>query len=60
MDFLAKLASKEKEVQELIQGNATMTETINQLEICVGQLLKEVRFLKAQVVKTHEGNRLAS
>ena len=56
----AELAAKKKEIEELIQENATLTEGIDNLEVCVGQLVKEVRFLKSELVKTQAGNRLAS
>ena len=56
----AELAAKKKEIEELVQENATLTEGINNLEVCVGQLVKEVRFLKSELVKTQAGNRLAS
>ena len=56
----AELAAKKKEIEELVQENATLTEGINNLEVCVGQLVKEVRFLKAELVKTQAGSRLAS
>ena len=56
----AELAAKKKEIEDLVQENATLTEGINNLEVCVGQLVKEVRFLKAELVKTQAGNRLAS
>ena len=50
----------EKELEELREENAILTESVNNLEVCVGQLIKEVRFLKQEVVKNHAGNRLAS
>ena len=56
----AELAAKKKEIEELTQENATMTEGMNNLEVCVGQLVKEVRFLKAELVKAQAGNRAAS
>ena len=40
----AELAAKKKEIEELVQENATLTEGINNLEVCVGQLVKEVRY----------------
>ena len=56
----AELAAKKKEIEELVQENATLTEGINNLEVCVGELVKEVRFLKSELVKTQAGNRAAS
>ena len=41
----------EKEREELRQENADLTEKINQLEVCVGQLLKEVRYLTTECCK---------
>ena len=58
MDIAAELAAKKREIEELIQENATLTEGVNNLEVCVGQLLKEVRFLRNIV--NQAGNRLAS
>ena len=60
MDIAAELAAKKKEIEELVQENAALTESVNNLEVCVGQLLKECRFLKAEVVKNYAGNKLAS
>ena len=56
----AELAAKKKEIEELVQENATLTEGMNNLEVCVGQLVKEIRFLKSELVKTQAGNRAAS
>ena len=53
MDIHEELAAKKKEIEELVQENAVLTESVNDLEVCVGQLLKEVRFLKAGVVKNY-------
>ena len=39
------------ELEELRQENADLTEKINQLEVCVGQLLKEVRYLTTECCK---------
>ena len=39
------------ERDELRQENADLTEKINQLEVCVGQLLKEVRYLTTECCK---------
>ena len=47
-------------VEELRSENAVLTESVENLEVCVGQLLKEVKFLRAQVVAAHEGNKAAS
>ena len=41
----------EKEREELRQENADLTEKINQLEVCVGQLLKEVRYLTTECAR---------
>ena len=48
------------ELEELRQENADLTEKINQLEVCVGQLLKELRFLRNEIVKNYAGNNAAS
>ena len=52
-DLAEELAAKKKEIEELVEENAVLTESVNNLEVCVGQLIKEVRFLKAEVVKSH-------
>ena len=49
-----------QELEDLRQENAALTESVNDLEVCVGQLLKEVKFLRAQVIAAHEGNKAAS
>ena len=59
-DLEEELAAKKREIEELVAENATMTEGINDLEVCVGQLVKEVRFLKKECVKYQAGNREAS
>ena len=41
----------EKEREELRQENADLTEKINQLEVAMGQLLKEVRYLTTECCK---------
>ena len=56
----AELASKKREVEQLTEENAVLTEGVNNLEVCVGQLVKEVRFLKAELMKAQAGNKLAS
>ena len=48
----------EKELEELREENAILTESVNNLEVCVGQLLKEVKFFRHIVVQ--EGKRAAS
>ena len=53
MDLAEELAAKKREIEELVQENAVLTESVNDLEVCIGQLLKEVRFLKAEVVKNY-------
>ena len=53
-------ADLQQEVEDLRQENAALTESVNDLEVCVGQLLKEVKFLKAQVIAVHAGNKAAS
>ena len=50
--------SMEKELEELREENATLTESVNNLEVCVGQLLKEVKFFRHIMVQ--EGKRAAS
>ena len=40
MDLAEELAAKKKEIEELVQENAVLTESVNDLEQCVGQLLK--------------------
>ena len=49
----AELAAKKKEIEALVQENATLTEGINNLEVCVGQLIKECRYLKQEVVRNY-------
>ena len=49
--LLAEQTAWEKEREELRQENADLTEKINQLEVCVGQLLKEVRYLTTECCK---------
>ena len=39
------------ELEELRQENADLTEKINQLEVCVGQLLKEIKFMRNEILK---------
>ena len=39
------------ELEELRQEHADLTEKINQLEVCVGQLLKEIRFMRNEILK---------
>ncbi len=56
----AELAAKKKEIEDLVQENATLTEGIGNLEVCVEQLVKEIRFLKSELVKTQAGKREAS
>ena len=41
----------EIERDELRQENADLTEKINQLEVALGQLLKECKYLQAELVK---------
>ena len=60
MDVAEELAAKTREIEELTQENATMTEGINNLEVCVGQLVKEVRFLKSELLKAQAGRSEAS
>ena len=53
-----KIEAQAKELDELREENAILTESVNQLEVCVGQLLKEVKFLRHIV--TQAGNKAAS
>ena len=53
-------ADLQQEVEDLRPENAALTESVNDLEVCVGQLLKEVKFLKAQLIAAHAGNNAAS
>ena len=39
------------ERDELRQENADLTEKINQLEVLAGELLKEVKYLQAELIK---------
>ena len=39
------------ERDELRQENADLTEKINQLEVLSGELLKEVKYLQAELIK---------
>ena len=41
----------EIERDELRQENADLTEKINELEVALGQLLKECKYLQAEFVK---------
>ena len=49
--LLNEQADWEKEREELRQENADLTEKINQLEVALGQLLKEVRYLTTECCK---------
>ena len=49
--LLAEQTEWEKEREELRQENADLTEKINQLEVALGQLLKEVRYLTTECCK---------
>ena len=52
MDRLMKEQTAwEIERDELRQENADLTEKINQLEVALGQLLKECKYLQAELVK---------
>ena len=53
-----KIEAQAKELDELREENAILTESVNQLEVCVGQLLKEVKFLRHIV--NQAGNNAAS
>ena len=53
-----KIEAQLKELEELREENAVLTESVNQLEVCVGQLLKEVKFLRHIV--NQAGNNAAS
>ena len=48
----------QREVEDLRQENAALTESVNDLEVCVGQLLKEVKF--PQLMAAHAGSKAAS
>ena len=39
------------ERDELVQENADLTEKINQLEVLAGELLKELKFMQAELIK---------
>jgi len=49
--LLAEQTAWEKEREELRQENADLTEKINQMEVALGQLLKEVRYLTTECCK---------
>ena len=52
MDRLMKEQTEwELERDELRQENADLTEKINQLEVALGQLLKECKYLQSELVK---------
>ena len=53
MDVADELAATKKEIEELTQENAVLTESVNNLEVCVGQLIKECRYLKQEVVRNY-------
>ena len=44
----------EIERDELRQENADLTEKNNQLEVALGQLLKECKFLKSELIKLRQ------
>ena len=44
-------AALDGERDELRQENADLTEKINQLEVALGQLLKECKYLQSELVK---------
>ena len=54
----SEIAEMERELEELRQENAALTESVNQLEVCVGQLVKEIKFFRHIV--TQEGKMAAS
>ncbi len=58
-EYMNELSQKKKEIEELSTENADLAEEINQLEVCVGQLLKEVKYLKHEMMKAHAGNNAA-
>ena len=49
--LLAEQSEWEKEREELRQENADLTEKKNQLEVALGQLLKECRYLTTECCK---------
>ena len=52
MDRLLKeQVAWESERDELRQENADLTEKINQLEVALGQLLKECKYLQSELMK---------
>ena len=53
MDLPQQLAAAKKENEELVQENAVLTESVNNLEECIGQLIKECRYLKQEVVRSY-------
>ena len=53
-----KIEAQLKELEELREENAILTESVNNLEVCVGQLLKEVKFFRHIV--SQEGKIAAS
>ena len=53
MDLPQQLAAAKKENEELVQENAVLTESVNNLEECIGQLIKECRYLKQEVVRNY-------
>ena len=55
MDRLMKEQTAwEIERDELRQENADLTEKINQLEVALGQLLKECKYLKSELIKVKQ------
>ena len=54
----SEIAEMERELEELRQENAALTESVNNLEICVGQLVKEIKFFRHIVAQ--EGKMAAS
>ena len=49
--LLQELKAWRIERDELRQENADLTEKINQLEVLAGELLKELKFMQAELIK---------
>ena len=49
--LLQERKARRIERDELRQENADLTEKINQLEVLAGELLKELKFMQAELIK---------
>ncbi len=54
--LMEELAQKKRELEEVRHECAEVTDKNQQLEVVVGDLVKEVRYLKRVVVELHAGS----